>query len=125
MPVKDASLNPILAGTGFCLSLFLSLLPMFGRSQSYSCWYWVLSNQKYFKYEKFKKSQSYSCWYWVLSFGKERSMKIKCVSILFLLVLGSVGSCINLARKTTRGLTPILAGYCCCQVYKIRLRTHR
>src|SRR5690625_5752665 len=98
---------------------------MFGRSQSYSCWYWVLSNQKYFKYEKFKKSQSYSCWYWVLSFGKERSMKIKCVSILFLLVLGFVERCSNLARNITRSLNPIVAGTGLYQRYKIRIKSQR
>src|SRR5690625_7750077 len=37
------------------------------ESQSYSCWYWVLSIGCFTSYLDGGLSQSYSCWYWVLS----------------------------------------------------------
>src|SRR5690625_5386489 len=62
-------------------------------SQSYSCWYWVLSRYGKNNVLSCKESQSYSCWYWVLSFFyRDVGINVSIVSILFLLVLGSVGS---------------------------------
>src|SRR5690625_6725944 len=61
------------------------------RSQSYSCWYWVLSFFILGLWIYFYKSQSYSCWYWVLSYLQFQIQDEEGkVSILFLLVLGSV-----------------------------------
>src|SRR5690625_6934502 len=64
---NGARLNPILAGTGFCLKVQLIIVVNGKESQSYSCWYSVLS---------LKSSQ--------------KQTQAKQVSILFLLVLGSV-----------------------------------
>src|SRR5699024_4035049 len=63
---SELCLNPILAGIGFCPEYTLSDGGLSQVSQSYSCWYWVLSVKKI------------SIW------------SILIVSILFLLVLGSV-----------------------------------
>src|SRR5690625_5357576 len=60
------SLNPILAGTGFCQKFGFTDTGVF-LSQSYSCWYWVLSKDQVSNELICSKSQSYSCWYWVLS----------------------------------------------------------
>src|SRR5699024_5109037 len=91
-------------------SSMLAIL-MFWRSQSYSCWYWVLSDFISFLEEKNKRSQSYSCWYWVLSrINNLEQMRISQVSILFLLVLGSVELSKLLIQESMMGLNPILAG---------------
>src|SRR5690625_3838562 len=62
-----SSLNPILAGTGFCRAVGMVYVIATYTSQSYSCWYWVLSPDDYTSAESGSMSQSYSCWYWVLS----------------------------------------------------------
>src|SRR5690625_3268872 len=88
---ETRSLNPILAGTGFCHIIKLNLVYLLILSHSYSCWYWVLSSNssrvrkvrsgvsilfflvlgsvtgsEAYRSQK-PRSQSYSCWYWVLS----------------------------------------------------------
>src|SRR5690625_1518787 len=85
------SLNPILAGTGFCLSLLCDLYIRYQVSQSYSCWYWVLSRDK-------KERNEVLNWVSILFLlvlgsvisDKDRKRSVRDVSILFLLVLGSV-----------------------------------
>src|SRR5690625_7972863 len=71
---NGARLNPILAGTGFCLKVQLIIVVNAKESQSYSCWYSVLSLE---------------------SFRKQTQSKQ--VSILFLLVVGAVAK--YLGRK--------------------------
>src|SRR5690625_5962843 len=64
-------------------------------SQSYSCWYWVLSSLKERDAVSLSGSQSYSCWYWVLSESENVRTYKGGVSILFLLVLGSFSGVTN------------------------------
>src|SRR5690625_1913694 len=94
-------------------------------SQSYSCWYWVLSEVINYIRESLIESQSSSCWYWVLSYqDKYGTIIVLDVSILFLLVLGSV--LINKTRNAGiwQSLNPILAGTGFClkfQIFRLKL----
>src|SRR5690625_2581763 len=63
-------------------------------------------------------SQSYSCWYSVLSLvKKQKQSKLQMVSILFLLVLGSVGYFFLFTFKNFR-LNPIL---CCSRFLSLKV----
>src|SRR5690625_4927385 len=58
----------MLAGTRFCLYNHFRNRPNRNKSQSYSCWYSVLSQSTLAEKTEYGQSQSYSCWYWVLSY---------------------------------------------------------
>src|SRR5690625_7807244 len=85
-------------------------------SQSYSCWYWVLSGYLKTINLTIKTSQSYSCWYWVLSIEfYDSDGQFIYVSILFLLVLGSVKIPYFKTNITLIGLNPNLADLALCR----------
>src|SRR5690625_5875204 len=88
-------------------------------SQSYSCWYCVLSSLKERDAVSLSGSQSYSCWYWVLSESENVRTYKGGVSILFLLVLGSVSGVTNGLLTMITSLNPILAGTGFCLVSMI------
>src|SRR5690625_6361245 len=93
-------------------------------SQSYSCWYWVLSSLKERDAVSLSGSQSYSCWYWVLSESENVRTYKGGVSILFLLVLGSVSGVTNGLLTMITSLNPILAGTGFCLVSRFRSEEH-
>src|SRR5690625_5772235 len=81
LKISLRSLNPILAGTGFCLKFRDGEQPVELPSQSYSCWYWVLSEKICNFCCQRNRSQSYSCWYWVLSKTETKQVSAIEVSI--------------------------------------------
>src|SRR5690625_6300642 len=99
-------------------------------SQSYSCWYWVLSGYLKTINLTIKTSQSYSCWYWVLSIEfYDSDGQFIFVSILFLLVLGSVKIPFFKSTIALIDLNPNLAGSGFCRLSphvltEVQLVTH-
>src|SRR5690625_7240514 len=64
LPVKVSILFLLVLGS---VKVLICKQAYVRASQSYSCWYWVLSGYLKTINLTIKTSQSYSCWYWVLS----------------------------------------------------------
>src|SRR5690625_4623032 len=112
----------MLAGTRFCLYNHFRNRPNRNKSQSYSCWYSVLSQSTLAEKTEYGQSQSYSCWYWVLSY---RILNDGFTVERLNPILAGTGFCPDrfaALKIAANSLNPILAGTGFCQ-FKLQQKT--